>query len=278
MADRKNFSARAEPSDRPEDGTDQPRTGALIVNADDWGRDTETTDRTFDCIRCGTVSSVSAMVFMEDSERAAAIARNHGIDAGLHLNLTLSFSAPGIRPRLAEYQKRTSQYLHRRRLSQALFHPGLTQSFAYVVAAQLDEFSRLYGQKPDRVDGHHHMHLCANVLFGGLLPTGTIARRNFSFQPGEKGVANRFYRRVVDCALGRHHRLTDFFFSIEPLEPPERLKRIFELSERFVVEVETHPRDPSEYAFLTGDGIRSLLGSRAVSPRYDAGHGRIAPQ
>jgi hypothetical protein len=32
------------------------------------------------------------MVFMEDSERAAARTREHGIEAGLHLNFTMPFS------------------------------------------------------------------------------------------------------------------------------------------------------------------------------------------
>jgi hypothetical protein len=59
------------------------RVGALIVNADDWGRTFRTPANTR--MRCsGTVSSVSAMVFMEDSERAATIARD-AIDTGLHL-------------------------------------------------------------------------------------------------------------------------------------------------------------------------------------------------
>ena len=46
----------------------------LVINADDWGRDRETTERIRECAARGTVSSVSAMVFMEDSERGAAVA------------------------------------------------------------------------------------------------------------------------------------------------------------------------------------------------------------
>src|SRR5204863_4002166 len=65
--------------------------GRLIVNADDWGRDTHTTACILDCITRGTVTAVSAMVFMEDSERAAAEARQHSVDAGLHLNFTTPF-------------------------------------------------------------------------------------------------------------------------------------------------------------------------------------------
>jgi predicted glycoside hydrolase/deacetylase ChbG (UPF0249 family) len=66
-------------------------SGALIINADDWGRSRETTDRTLECWERGSISSVSAMVFMEDSVRAAALARERGIDTGLHLNFTTPF-------------------------------------------------------------------------------------------------------------------------------------------------------------------------------------------
>jgi chitin disaccharide deacetylase len=247
------------------------RTGRLIINADDWGRDRETTDRTLDCVRRGTVSSVSAMMFMEDSERAAAIAREHGIDTGLHLNFTSAFSARGVPSQLVEHQKHVSEYLLRHRLSQVVFHPALTRSFEYVLASQRDEFIRLYGQEPGRLDGHHHMHLCANVLFGGLLPPGTIVRRNFSFESEEKSFGNRCYRQVIDWALDRRHRLTDSFFSIQPLAPLDRLQRIINLSRQFIVEVETHPQDPAEYAFLTGDGIDNLVGNCAIASRYDVG-------
>ena len=48
-----------------------------------------------------------------------------------------------------------------------VYHPGLASSFEYVVKAQLEEYERLYGAPANRVDGHHHMHLCANVVKPG---------------------------------------------------------------------------------------------------------------
>ena len=163
-----------------------PGEGLLVINADDWGRDSTTTNRILDCCLLGAVSSVSAMVFMEDSERAAAIARERGIEAGLHLNFTAPFSASGVPAGLAQRQQQIACHLLRHRLAQIVFHPGLMRMFEYVAAAQLDEFRRLYGAGPDRIDGHHHMHLCANVLVQNLLPWGTMVRRNFSFDRGEK--------------------------------------------------------------------------------------------
>src|SRR5262249_37106876 len=155
------------PSVFPGETVEAAHTGALIINADDWGRDPETTDRIFECILSGTVSSTSAMVFMADSERAAVLARDAGVDAGLHLHLTTPFSAPNCPPDLLVRQRELTSYLRRHSLAQVVFHPGLTRSFEYVVNAQLDEFMRLYGAEPARLDGHHHMHLCANVVLRG---------------------------------------------------------------------------------------------------------------
>jgi hypothetical protein len=221
-----------------------------------------------DCVLQGAVSSVSAMVFMEDSERAAAMARERGINAGLHLNFTTPFSAPGCPKPLAERQHQLAGYLLRHRLAQIVFHPGLARSFEYVVAAQLDEFLRLYGANPDRLDGHHHMHLCANVLLRGLLPPGTLVRRNFSFQPGEKGLWNRLYRGFVDRMLERRHRCVDFFFSLAPLEPWSRLQGIFALAREFAIELETHPVNPEEYRFLAGGEIFRRMGDVQMVPPF----------
>ena len=207
------------------------------------------------------------MVFMEDSGRAALIAQERGIDTGLHLNFTTAFSAPGTPARLAEHQQRLSRYFRRHRLAQVLFHPGLTDSFHYVVAKQVDEFTRLYGQRPDRIDGHHHVHLCANVILAGLLPAGTIVRRNFSFRRGEKSWVNRFYRHIVDRRLARRHRVTDLFFSLPPLDA-DRLARIFSLAHRFVIEVETHPVRPEEFRFLAGGEIFRCTGDLPVAPGF----------
>ena len=245
-----------------------PSAGRLIINGDDWGRDQGTTDRTLECFLRGAVSSVSAMVFMEDSERAAAMARERRLDAGLHLNFTTQFSARNCSPKLIERQRELGKRLLRHRLSQLIFYPSLMKSFEYVVSSQIEEFCRLYGTPPARLDGHHHMHLCGNVLLGRLLPPDTIVRRNFSFGRGEKSWGNRFFRRTADYLLARRHRLTDFFFSLTPLEPPARLQRIFSLARCFVVEVETHPFRPEEYRFLAGGEIFRWAGDSPIAPRF----------
>jgi len=104
-------------------------TGRLIVNADDWGRDVRTTDCIHDCVGRKAVSAVSAMVFMEDSERAAALASEYGVDAGLHLNFTSPFTGSSCPAAIAERQRRIGAYLRRHRLAQVVFNPVLADAF-----------------------------------------------------------------------------------------------------------------------------------------------------
>lgn len=245
----------------------------LIVNADDWGRDRETTDLTRDCVMSGSVSSVSAMVFMQDSERACALAKEHGIDAGLHLNLTIPFSGARCPSGLVEHQRRIASFFCTSRFAPAMYHPGLASSFRYVVQSQLEEYARLYQRGPQRIDGHHHMHLAANVLGQKLLPAGTILRPNFSFSTGEKSFLNRLYRRGQNRLLARRHRLADFFFDILPLDA-ERLKRIAALGREYNVEIETHPADREQYDFLMRgelaamDGVEIARGYQLRDPGF----------
>ena len=243
-------------------------SGMLTINADDWGYSEPVTDPALACLLAGAVSSVSAMVFMEDSGRAAALAREHGVDAGLHLNFTAPFSAPHCPPALQQHQQRCMRFLRSHRLAPVVYHPGLGGSFRYVVEAQMEEFERLYGRRPTRIDGHHHMHLAANVLLAGLLPLGVIIRRNFSFQPGEKSWMNRAYRGWQDRILARRYRIAGYFFSIAPVEPQARIERIAGLARHHAVEIETHPAVAEEFRFLMNGGLAHCLGNVAVSRGY----------
>jgi predicted glycoside hydrolase/deacetylase ChbG (UPF0249 family) len=240
-------------------------TGSLIINADDWGRDRLTTDRTYSCVVRGSVSAVSAMVFMEDSDRAAELARETGIDSGLHLNFSTPFTAVNSPAPLVESQRRVAAYLVQHPLARVMFHPGLARSFEYVVAAQIDEYQRLYGTSPLRLDGHHHLHLCSNVLLSKLLPFGTLVRRNFYFESNEKNVVNRGYRKMVDRLLARRHRLVDFLFALPSFEDEERMRRILTIARRSIVELETHPANLEEFRFLTGGEILHWLGDLRIA-------------
>src|SRR6266550_503295 len=148
----------------------------LIINADDWGRSVAETDAALRCYKGGRITSVSAMVFMEDSERAADLAKENDLDVGLHLNFTDKFTANHYPGTLGNYHSKIVRFLRRSKYSQLLYNPFLRKEFVYSYEAQIGEFARLYSKPPSHIDGHHHMHLCANVLLSNVIPTGMKVR------------------------------------------------------------------------------------------------------
>ncbi len=231
----------------------------IIINADDWGRSTFDTDATVRCYEQKRITSVSAMVFMQDSGRAAELARENGMDVGLHLNFTERFTGDAFSPLVREYQDRTRRFLTATKYSVLLYNPMLREQFRYLYQAQTEEFCRLYGAEPSHVDGHQHMHLCANMLFDRIIRTGERVRRSFSFWPGEKSALNRIYRRFVDAWLARRYRLTDFFFALSQTLEGERRERVMEVAKTAKVELMVHPRELKEYNCLLSDAFSEML-------------------
>jgi predicted glycoside hydrolase/deacetylase ChbG (UPF0249 family) len=222
----------------------------LIINADDYGWDKTTTDRILACYDQKRIHCASAMTFMEDSERAADLAKKSGLPVGLHLNLDERFTQQAIPAKLRNHHQATSNYLKVRKWNQILYNPFLINSFDYVFRAQWDEFSRLYGEAPTRLDGHRHMHLCMNMLLSGRIPRGIRIRRNFTFYSGEKNSINRLYRRLLDRWLQSRFICTDAFFCMTPLNR-EKLPWPISLAKSSDVEILFHPGLDDEFSFLT---------------------------
>lgn len=236
----------------------------LIICADDFGRDRAATDACMECHRGGAITAASAMVFMEDSARAARLAGSEGLETGLHLNLVVPFDGPGIPEKLRMSQDRIARYLQRGKWAQSLYNPLIRKALAMSLGAQLDEYRRLLQREPVHLNGHKHMHLCMNMIIDGLIPKGPYIRRNFTFGRGEKGLFNRAYRRWVDAWLLREHPSTDAFFSIDPVSDIPRLKRIIALARTSDVELMVHPGWPDQHAFLREGEFRALT---AAVPR-----------
>jgi len=232
----------------------------LIVNADDWGRSRAETDAAWSCYQHGRITSVSAMVFMDDSRRAAELARDAGIDVGLHLNLTQPFSSSMPSGTQSSEHDRVVSFLNSHKYAFLLYNPALAAQFRYDYQSQLDEFRRLYGREPSHIDGHHHQHLCTNILIGSVIPAGEKVRRSFHFWPGEKSVVNRAYRRVVDIALRRRYRVTDYFFALAQCLQRDRMRRVCALARTATVEMMAHPANSTEHNYLMSKDYLADIG------------------
>jgi predicted glycoside hydrolase/deacetylase ChbG (UPF0249 family) len=238
----------------------------IIINADDWGRNRTSTNNSLICFSKGRITSASAMVFMEDSERAAELALEYNIDVGLHLNFTHKFDGNLNSNKLIECQQHISSFLRRSKYCSLLYNPLLKRDFEYSYNAQYEDFVRLYNKEPTHIDGHHHMHLCSNMLFSKLIPKCSKVRRSFSFATGEKSMINRLYRSFVNRWLKRRHKCTDFFFSIASIRGSDRLRRIVELSLTHSVELMVHPENPDEYDYvLSAEFLQMIKGIKRDS-------------
>ena len=232
----------------------------LIINADDWGRSVVETDAALKCYRERRITSVSAMVLMQDSKRAARLAKDYELDdVGLHLNFSEEFTDKSCSETLKEHHGRIVRFLKRGKYAQLLYNPFLRKAFAYCYHAQVEEFVRLFEKSPSHIDGHHHMHLCANLLFSDIIPAGTKMRRNFSFWPGEKSMLNRTYRWLVDRWLACRYRLTDYFFDLTQCIQGKKLDRVAALAKSSNVELMTHPIVNEEEEYLMSDEFKVIL-------------------
>jgi predicted glycoside hydrolase/deacetylase ChbG (UPF0249 family) len=231
----------------------------LIINADDFGRSRDETDAALRCYQKGRITSVSAIVFMEDSERAAELAKENELDVGLHLNFSEPFTGQNHLAKLGEFHGRTIHYLMGNRYAQLVYNPFLRKEFAWSYKAQAEEFARLFKRPPSHIDGHHHMHLCANVLLSNVIPAGMKMRRNFSFWPGEKSLLNRTYRSFVDRWLDRRYRLADYFFDLTQCVRENKLDRVAALAKASSVELMTHPIVQAESEYLMSDEFQVML-------------------
>lgn len=230
----------------------------LAINADDHGLNKETTDNILSCFARKRINAASAMTFMSDSERAADLALEHGIPAGLHLNLNEPCTGSTASSDFKEHLRKITVYLKARKLNQLLYNPFLRNAFDYVFQSQWDEFTRLYHRKPQRLDGHRHLHLCMNMLLSGKIPKGIKIRRNFTFYHGEKNPINRLYRRMVDTWLKSNFSITDYLFDINPVDPA-RLRRLVALSETSNVEIMVHPGRAKERLLLLSPEWERLI-------------------
>jgi predicted glycoside hydrolase/deacetylase ChbG (UPF0249 family) len=220
-------------------------SGLLIVNADDWGLDPASTDAIAAVHARGAITSASAMVFEQDSERAASLA---GPPLGLHLNVSDPYTGgPEVPAAVRERQARLAA-----RLQRLGTDPRLAPLARDVVADQRARFEDLYGRSPDHVDGHRHMHLAPAVLLYGGLVKGERVRRSFTFRPGDKPPHNRALRATLNAYLARRFTTTRWFFALGH-------DAALQLAERDSVEVMTHPVWEGERRLLESDGWAQAL-------------------
>ena len=234
----------------------------LIVNADDWGSEPHKTDAITSVYGDGAISSASAMVFMEDSERAARLKQSKVPPLGLHINLTQPFT-DGATP-LDTRQRQEDLIGHFSDLarSRRSLHPSRWQPLRIAIADQMREFRRLYGRDPVHLDGHEHVHLCLDVLASlrpGLVVRPPVAR---GVGVARSKVSAYAMKRAV---IAIRFRVVSVAYDLDALDE-EDLERVVASAGHRSVEVICHP-DRIREAELLRSPRWNLLVSRRLAKR-----------
>jgi predicted glycoside hydrolase/deacetylase ChbG (UPF0249 family) len=234
-------------------------SGLLIVNADDWGGEGRSTDAIHEAFRGGLVTSTTAMVYMEDSDRAASIARTEGLPVGLHLNLTQPFSDPTTPAPVRERQRRLTEAFAGRGKDghpgvaawrRWVFDPRLGGAVTAALADQLERFEALYGAPPTHFDGHNYVDVCPNVFLSSALPKGRKMRNSLDRYPLGKGPM-AVARTIRQAARDRRFASTRYVVHIADLDLPDDPR--LQLAAADPIEVVTHPDHAPEMERLKSE-------------------------
>jgi chitin disaccharide deacetylase len=246
--------------------------GLLIVTGDDWGMDRRTTDAIHECFLAGAITSVTAMVYMSDSARAATVGAGGGEPAGLHVNLTEAFTDPTCPEPMRRRQERIVRYFDGPKWRRWGFSPNLFTEIELCITDQLEAFRRLYGRDPTHIDGHEHVHQSLGVMLARSIPTGMKMRPSFTFMPGEKSLPNRLARRFVNRVMRTRFRSPRYLFSIRDIHSAfggSGIEDRLDLADHDTVELMTHPGLSDERAVLLDASWAALLRGRPVGAYTD---------
>lgn len=239
------------------------KNGLLIVNADDWGLDAIATDTAVRCFENGAITSATGMVWMRDSERAAATARRLDLPMGLHLNLIEPFDAPEVPESVAERQRRVAQRFAALGARAFLYDPRWSAVIERCITDQLQAFRDLYGRAPTHVDGHRHGHLALNVVLARSLAGVRRLRPAFTYMRAERAEWKRLSRALLNVLIRTRFRTPDRLFNIRSLHPRlggERMAEKLGLAADHAVEVMVHPWEQDELEVLSGEDWRAAIG------------------
>jgi predicted glycoside hydrolase/deacetylase ChbG (UPF0249 family) len=239
----------------------------LIINADDLGMNELSTNRIIACYDRRLITSTTAMVFMLDTLRAAELAASRDIGVGLHLNFTTPFTNPPKNTNLNDHHLRIIKMFLSYRYYRYLYNPTLNNSIYYCFQAQYEEFLHVFGKQPSHIDGHHHIHLATNILFGRVLPPGVKIRkiRDVDYRPSLLGslLRNRISRYIRNRFV-----TTDLFYPIFPLVDNRVAQKI--LKARFKnVELMVHPGEEYEFLYMNTDPYVGLMNIVSKGSYYD---------
>jgi chitin disaccharide deacetylase len=214
----------------------------LIINADDFGYDTDTTAVTAKLLRQGIVRSATILLGFPESEAALKFASIHSDSCsfGLHFNIAedrplAQYPVPSLVNASGQFRGAISQRL---RALTGQLHPA---DIAREAETQLGICAD-HGVKLSHIDSHGHFHKFPLVL-AALRPV--LARFNIKRvrRPQTLYDNPRFYNRLLDAYCNRGFNgfaSTDHFFNTRSHDP-DWFERFLTKLPNGITELGIHP-------------------------------------
>lgn len=260
----------------------------LIVNADDYGLTAGVSAGIRRAALQGIVTSTTAMMNMPlaEVELPKALAQCPSLGIGVHLTLTVGkpLLSPSKIPSLVDEQ---GNFFRREAFVKHL--PLIKAEEAHAEwTAQVEEFVRVTGLKPDHLDSHHHSSFYTPDLFENMLELASLYRCPIRYPYNDLVSAKEFLPsqetekdyEVVQTLTDKYqpqrpgHFCSDFYAETAELEHLASILKQISTSDLACWEIMCHPanvdetlRQISSYAdprerelkVLTDPTIRKLL-------------------
>ena len=238
----------------------------IIVNADDFGLDTQTNRAILSAFGLGLLSSTSVLANMQGFEEACDLAQGHDLRnrIGLHFNL---FEGRPLSRAMTESRRFCREDGSFRGRGRAIrLSPSDAQAVEEELEAQLDACV-LQGIRPIHLDSHHHYHTewPIGTVAIRLAQRHSIPRIRLSRNLGRGiGIVKRAYKTLYNTRLARRGLAgCRHFGSVEAVRPVLA-------SLRGGVEIGVHPRLNSEEQicdYEDGPELAGLLNGLGIAPQ-----------
>jgi predicted glycoside hydrolase/deacetylase ChbG (UPF0249 family) len=241
------------------------RARRIVINADDFGICSETTDSIVECYRLGAITSTTLVVGGVDAQRAVDLAKKYNIPVGLHLNLTYGYpiSDPSLVPSLFGPDGRLDVRL-KHRLTR--FQPAISE-VQLEIQNQIKRFQG-YGLVMTHMDSHHgiHTHFIVLAVLIGLRKQIAKIRppRNWEAAGALRSheVGRFFYRKVYELIANRYFRCPEYFTGISDYHANfDHSNGLAALSDppKATIEIMCHPGFTNDYSVLTSSEWLNLV-------------------
>lgn len=229
---------------------------ALIINADDFGKDHKTNMAICEAFAKGLINRTTLMANMESASEAMELARQNGfIDkVGVHLNLTqgkpLTENMARNREMCDENGMFTADF-HRNTLKRFVLGAATRKDIREELDAQLSRFFELGGVLR-HIDSHHHVHTDVSVYrsFKKLISKYNICsiRLGRNLYKGGNSLM-RLYKVLLNKSFNKFNTARkDYFGSVEDFE---NYGADSQFVKDFDIEIMVHPMYVDDVLFDT---------------------------